>query len=206
MIKPAIIIKKSTTLLLPVLLLIPIIVGCEKETETPVVNLIPNGSFEINGQPSLDGWKIFVNPRHDTTGEIAEMAPLNGGQYSLGLKTYYSHFIPDPEGEGFLTETHNGKAETWVTGLKGTIPLQLTAFIKGSEGSSSIGMKHIRGGQVIDSKVFEESVIDKWTAYTLTDTFDLVSSDSIFIQLTERPAHVSAIGYYDLVELIRLDR
>jgi hypothetical protein len=67
-----------------------ILVGCKKEnitepTEpTEPLNLIPNSSFEINGNPSTVGWQF----RDSAIFNFARDAPSGGGNYSVVLVTF----------------------------------------------------------------------------------------------------------------------
>ena len=147
------------------------------------VNLVPNPSFEVNGQPTLQFWvaDTFLTA-------FVQDTPPGGGTWSLRISP------------GWIPQ--EGYARMYVTGLSGVWILQLTVWIKslnGWPGSASLG-QWSKGGWVTNKKMFCDST--SWTQISIVDTLSLHPIDTVAIDLS---AGVTEVAYgEDLFDLVRL--
>jgi hypothetical protein len=166
-------------------------------------NLIPNSSFEINGQLNCSSWydacKQELTYLCDTlvAGNPCDIAfyqdtPPEGGTWSLGATGI---------GNGFPAT-----ASTYITGQSGTHRYLLNVWMK--DDGQAFGGTHIRihsNGQDILEKSIPTSGMG-WNFYSIIDTLKLDPTDSIEITLSAFAAGPSFGDiYFDQVEFILLD-
>lgn len=175
--------------------LIVAVMSCKTTSTGPINdigNLLPNGSFELNGKPTWGHWVLLDTPL-DTTTLFAQDVPLLGGNWSLELQ-------PHPPGANY--------ARSFITGtnaLGGVF--QLTVWGKATNGwpNGSVALGKLSSGfvSILQSKGTPAAT---WTEYTLEDTLDLVPQDSLFVQLSTGPDDQSILGAvrFDLVKLERI--
>ncbi len=143
--------------------------SCSKSPTSPNGggNLIANPDFTSGGQPSLAGWEINDTARV----KVVSNAPHGANTWSLWTA---------PSG-GIMA---GGIATTYVTGQSGSgtytfscWELNLAHWYWGY-----VTMAQLRNGATISVRSInmQDSV---WTAYTLSDTLDLLPSDTISITI-----------------------
>jgi len=167
-----------------------IIISCS-EDENPTNpagedNILVNSTFEKNGAPYEDGWKISPPPR----GEIVEDAPSGGGDYSLQLAAF------DPEG---------GSATITVAAMEDKMIYKLSLWAKTNSPSSVIFFDQIRNGVVVSRE--EVDVSDSsWKEIFLTDTLNIAAGDSLRITFMERLSQLVQLKTnYDLCKLAAVE-
>lgn len=158
-------------------LVILAVFGCKESSTisgtTEPQELIVNGSFEQNGNPSLDGWSQSLP---DTTfAQYSIDAAPDGGLYSISLVNGWG---PLP------------KLQAYVFAPLGTYSYRLSVWSKclapvgyslGSIGG--IEILHLNNGIIIHSKKlsFSDSL---WTEYMLIDTINSSLGDKLIVSLS----------------------
>ena len=129
----------------------------------------------------------------DTTTLFVQDVPLLGGSWCLELQPH----PPDANyARSFITGT---------TALGGIY--QLTVYAKATNGwpNGSVAIGKISSGftTILQSK---STPAGSWTQYTLEDTLDLASQDSLFVQLSPGPDNQIFPGTmrFDLVKLEKI--
>jgi len=120
--------------------------------------ILVNTSFEKNGNPSADGWNISSPP----FGDFVIDAPTDGGTYSVALDA------GNPGGEAAIT----------VNALTNFDIYKLSFFAKFENINGTAGLFFIKNGVVIKNSNI--TITDtSWTLYSITDTFQTSTGDSI---------------------------
>ena len=140
--------------------------GCSEEKNPiippPVDNLLIETSFEENGQPSSDGWKITSTLSDNFSTDV----PDSGGSYSIVLEAGWD----------------GGTAEVQVPALFQYSNYLLSFYSKFNQLEGSATLSLIREGNVVS----ENSVtIDDttWSAYSLPANFSIMQGDSLKVTL-----------------------
>jgi hypothetical protein len=179
-----------------VVLLILAIGGCSDSSTNPRLdgeNLLTNGSFEIEGQPSLAGWSNFDS----TIAGIASEAAPGGGDYSLEIGT--SWLPPTGIVWTYVPDAHDGdilslSAMARVLGGE-NLPAVLAISVGGQPGW--IGWNNGKSTSFSNSE---------WTQVSLLDTLSLTPSDSVWVVLVGPGCEVcwGGTAYFDLVRVERM--
>jgi len=181
-------------LLLRLLLIVTIAVltlKCSEDNKSvnpppPNPNELLNSTFESNGMPDTDGWTLSARP----LAEIVEEAPPGGGTYSVRLTA------ATPEG---------GKAWIIIPAAADKQNYKLSFWAKTNSPSSLVYFDLLRNGQVESHN--ELNVRDTvWTQYSVVDTFQVVSGDSIRVIFQERLEQIILREtYFDLCKVETID-
>ena len=156
---------------------------------SPPANLIPNGSFEQDGQATLDTWQV-------TNSALASLIPQaapGGGQWSLRL-----------EADGAPT---TGQVRFAVPGLADGDVVRLSAYVRasGERGGGLVGLEVASADGRLRRKSFASSDDAQWTRVGVTETLSLEPGDNVWVVLRSPPTELYArAGLFDLVMLERL--
>jgi hypothetical protein len=158
--------------------------GCSEEENPinpPEGNLIINTSFEKNGQPSSDGWKVTSTLPNNFSNDV----PDSGGSFSLVLEA------------GWV----GGFAEIKVPALVQYSNYKLSFWSKYSAFKGSATLSLLRNGTAIkENSVTVNDIV--WGNYSVSDTFSVVQGDSIMVQLSGGYAQLlPGETYFDLCKL-----
>lgn len=153
----------------------------------PAKGSILDESFERDGRPTLEGWRV-VNP--SVTILVPEPAP-GGGEWSLGLEADWAPTT------GLVTRP--------IPGIQDGDVLRLSAFVRavdmdgGGSISLSVGPRYgLRGNRV--KRAFAAST--SWTLVSIQDTVPLAPGDSVWVTLSSFHTEVTRRqGRFDLVWL-----
>ena len=173
---------------------------CEEPSDIEPDNLITNPSFEIDGQPNIDGWNTLFNKDHFIDWGFWEDTPPGGGQWSVqilpGGRSQYEGFVEmmlsgiNDQGVFELSAWTKTDTESW------SHPISLTP--------STIILNHIRNGKVIHSKSLSNAPND-WTRISFIDTLTINPSDTLHIRLYAGVTEVSLpIIIFDLVSFMKI--
>jgi len=157
-------------------------------SQPPTDQLPFEWSFEQDGQPTLEGWRIG-NPSLTTL--VREPAP-GGGEWSLGLAADWAPTT------GFIFRP--------MLGVRNGDILQLSAFVR-AFGQSGGGFIVLSVGP--DSRQgrgkWAGSASTSWTQLSVQDTVSLAPGDTVWVTLSSPNTEVAARqGRFDLVELRRI--
>lgn len=176
------------------LLVLSLLVGCSKKPTGPSQdsegNLLPNGSFELNGEPTLEGWQAA----NANLASLTEDAAPDGGKWSLKLEADWAPTL------GFITAL--------VPGIHDGDVLRLSAFVRsvGDDGGGLIALLVGSGSNRPISKLKVASSIE-WTFLSFEDTLTVSESDSVWVLLSSFHTEiVPRIGQFDLVSLEKLNK
>ena len=178
--------------LIAVILFLPVCACAENDLEdfeNLAVNLIPNGSFEGDGQGTLEGWQA-LNP---SLASLAREAAPGGGEWSLRL-----------EADGAPT---TGRVRFPVPGLGDGDTLRLSAHVRAPTGSGggSVGIEITATDGRLRHESFTSSESAAWTRVSVTQKISLRAGDQVWVVLKSPPTEVEArAGLFDLVTLQRL--
>jgi len=145
-------------------------------------------SFERNGVPTLEGWRV-ANPSLAT---LPHEAAPGGGEWSLGLA---ADWAPT---SGFIFRP--------MLGVRNGDILLLSTFVRadGQTGGGSIRLSvgpNLFGGH----NKFTASASTSWTRLSVQDTVSLAPGDSVWVTLSSFNTEIVARrGRFDLVELKRI--
>ena len=173
------------------------LLGCSK-SENQIINppsdnnLFVNGSFEIGGASSLQGWQMntsdtaFINFSTD--------APIGGGSFSLRLRNEW---------------TFPGAVWQTIVTSSGTHRYRLSASGKvlrsgvSADGWMSIAIKQAGTWSTTKSFSFYDT---SWTEITILDTLTTASGDTLRVSLSGGGTQFS-FGHtlFDLVQFQKLD-
>lgn len=156
---------------------------------TPAGNLIPNGSFEQNGQATLDTWEVS-NP---ALASLVPQAAPGGGSWSLRLQADQA---PTTSVVRFR-----------VPGLQDGDVVRLTAYVQasGANGGGLVGLEITAANGNVRQKSFAASDAAQWTQVEVTFTIALQPGDGIWVVLKAPPTELAArAGLFDLVTLERM--
>jgi hypothetical protein len=154
----------------------------------PAGNLVPNGSFERNGQATLDTWEVS-NPALASL--VPDAAP-GGGAWSLRLQ---ADQVPT-----------TSQARVPVQGLADGDVVRLTAYVRASGvgGGGLAGIEVTGADGHVRQKSYAAGDEPQWTQVELTFTIAMQSGDTIWVVLKAPPTELTArAGLFDLVTLER---
>lgn len=162
--------KSYTALFLSTLLL----TSCAKEDElttTPFIQKIVlfETGFEAGNQ-DLNGWDLFYDyyagVLYDTL--VASDCP-DGGNWALNLKSQKLHY---------------SYAQKYLTNISGQQVLNLNFYATLYLGQNSLTatIAQIRNGTRIDESLLNTGVWNNWEQFSISDTFNLLTTDSILIR------------------------
>jgi hypothetical protein len=156
--------------------------------------LLTNGSFELNGQPSLTGWTLSASDTAFVA--LSAEAPPGGGSFSLRLKNEWSF-------PGFVSQ--------FVALSPGTHRYELTASARAKRsvspwdagGDMMILIKQGSSWTASKSYHFSDTT---WVSAGLTDTLTAVQGDTVEIRLRGNIDQFSfGYVYFDLITFEKLD-
>ena len=194
------IMRQTRILILTIIYLGIFLHGCKKSGNTIVdppandANLIKNSSFEANGNPSLEGW-ITHWPGNSLV-QSAQVAPPSGGSWSVAIQN----------GSVMSANEIQYKVAAPVTGLHA---YRLSFWGKYTSGSrlnlsSQIGDIWLERGnaQFGDSKWSVKMDTTVWKLYSVIDTLDTRTGDSLIVKLIGSiDGSPSTVTYFDLCRL-----
>lgn len=147
-------------------------------------------SFEHNGTPTLEGWRLG-NPSLTTLEQ--EPAP-GGGRWGLGLEADWAPTT------GFIAMP--------IPGIRNGDVLRLSAYVRAvdSMGGGSIGLSVGPGFLFRGSREkVARTTSTSWTLLTVQDTISLAPGDTVWVSLSSLNTELlRRDGRFDLVQLSRL--
>ncbi len=150
-----------------------------------VSNLVKNGSFETNGQPSLKYWM----GKDSFSVQFSDNTPKNGGQWSVVLPSH-------------CFEPLNLRLAQFVNLHSGKHILKLSFWAKGSNlpGRCALIRETSDKQLVLEKEIGIQDT--NWVQYALLDTIQLNKGEKIYVNLSGGSSEVAG-GYtlYDLVSL-----
>ncbi len=155
---------------------------------------VVNGSFEVDGQSSLSGWRFTC------AGMSFEDAPSGGGTWSLKLApgNLQDCFL----GQTFQTIPVVQNGEVW----------RLTAWVKQDPIAPSVASIYWKISSSADTSIplsSDTTTARIWTRLSVVDTLYLATGDSAMIVLdagaTSGPSVLESGSSFDLVSVERLD-
>ena len=152
-------------------------------------NLLPNGSFESGGRPTLEGWRVNNGA---LTSLVAEPAP-GGGNWSLELE---ADWAPT---SGYITAP--------IPDLRNGDVLQLSAYLRAlsTDGGGAIGIAVGKSYELAQHFKHVESTDTSWTQVSLQDTVSIAEGDTVWVVLSSfHTESVRREGLFDRVVLLRL--
>ena len=148
---------------------------------------ILDSSFERDGQPTLEGWRI-TNP--SLTSLVPDPAP-GGGEWSLQLDADWAPTT------GFVTVP--------LPQIRDGDVLRLSAFVRAvdAEGGAVIGL---RVGPSFGGRAkWAYSGGTSWTRLSVQDTVSLAPGDTVWVVLSSPHTEITRRqGRFDRVELMRI--
>jgi hypothetical protein len=177
-------------LLISLYLFVSFFLSCENSVDTNKgsnEDLIQNYSFEINGNPSINGWTFKSNYSADTLfTNFSNDVPPSGGKWSVFLIVsdrivrYLQIKIAAPTGENHF------KLSVWAKSYS-SIPTSSPGFI-----SLALNNANIKRIDIQDST---------WRYYETMDTISAGKGDTITVELFAGTAYMVRATYYDLCRL-----
>ena len=180
----------------PAILLLVLLSGCADSTTAPESgndqNLLSNGSFEREGEASLEGWRV-ADP---VVVELADDPGPAGGDHNLCMHASWlppSGFVWAP-----VPGVRNGDvltASTWMkVGGEHWLPPSFTLFVGQDPLNAGMGT----------SKVATTDSTD-WTLLEIVDTITLGAADSVYIVLRGPACETCPHGMacFDLVQVTK---
>jgi len=171
-------------------LLLPACACAESPTSVPAgSNLVPNGSFEQNGQATLATWEIS-NP---SLASLDPHAPPGGGSWSLRLQ---ADQVPT-----------TSRARVAVQGLADGDVVRLSAYVQASGvgGGGLVGIEVTAANGQVRQKSFAAGDAPQWTRVEVTLTIASQPGDTVWVVLKAPPTELTArAGLFDLVTLERM--
>jgi hypothetical protein len=162
--------------------------GCSEDdnpVNPPVEKVLLNTSFEENGQPSAEGWKIISG----LSDNFSTDTPDSGGSYSLVLEAGWN----------------GGLAKIQVPTLLQYSQYQLSFHSKFYQIEGRATLYLIRGGNVVseNSLTIDDTT---WTSYSLSANYSLIQGDSLLVTLYGGYTQLLyGQTYFDLFKLEALD-
>ena len=177
---------------------LPVAAGCRQSGLQPddpsrSSNLVENGSFEEDGQPTLEGWRV---PSPELA-SLVEEAPSGGGHWSLKLEADWAPTM--------------GYVSAVIPGVQTGDILRLSAQARAtsSTGGAVIG---IVVGTDVDpdgrrSARFASTTGLNWTTLTVEETVSVGEGEAVWVLLSSPNTEVSASsGLFDLITVERLSQ
>ena len=152
------------------------------EEPATVIELIHNSSFEMNGNPSRQGWLV------DDTSlcQLINDAPPGGGNWSMKI---------------YAEWTFLHSARTTVAPSEGTHQFEFSVYGKMVKfhGTAILFVKH---ADTLILRKFVTITDTTWTRYSFTDTISITSPDSLVVVLQGGSTNL-VVGYtcFDLCSL-----
>jgi len=150
-------------------------------------NLLHNGSFELNNQPTLDGWR-FGNKK---LAELVNQAAPDGGSWALQLT---SDWTPT-----------TGFVYTPVTNINSGDIVRLSAYVCGTGKFGGTGIIRLVVGQNIYAENSKEASSSDtvWTQISVMDTVNLTMNDTLWVILSSPVTEI--VPYRQLFDLVKLE-
>jgi hypothetical protein len=173
-------------------LLLPECACAEGPTSVPAgSNLIPNGSFEQNGQGTLETWDV-ANP---ALASLVQQAAPGGGSWSLRLQ--------GDQAPG------TSQVRFTVPGLQSGEVVHLSAHVQasGAGGGGLVGIEVTAANGQVRQKSFASGDAPQWTQVEVTSTIASQPGDRVSVILKAPPTELAArAGLFDLVTLERMEQ
>ena len=175
------------------LLLAALLLGDTALTHAQVgigVQVLTNGSFESDGEPSLAGWQ----PGNPNLASVVSPGAPGGGDWALQL---VADWIPTL---GFVRQR--------IEGLQDGDIVELRADVKavGQEGGGSILL--LVGDSPWSARAkWAASSSETWTTLSVLDTLELAPGDSVWVQLSSFGTEIMPrVGLFDSASLVVLEQ
>lgn len=175
-----------------VLVTLAVVLGCDGPTQprgdSSTADLLPNGSFERDGQPSLEGWRLLK----PSLARSVEDAPTGGGVWSLQLDADWAPSL--------------GVAFTAVRGVRTGDRLHLTTTARAANADGGAIVELMTGHVPFSFSTVRWAATSStaWTELSVDDTVSLSPGDSVWVVLSSPPTEVVArSGRFDLVKVVR---
>lgn len=151
-------------------------------------NLLPNGSFEINNIPTLNGWR-FGNKQ---LAKLVNEAPAGGGNWSLELT---SDWAPT-----------TGYVYTPVLNVKSGDIVRLSAYVRaygkfGGRGIIGLSVSPNFSPNYSKSAYSSDSI---WNRISVIDTLILTPSDTLWVFLSAPITEI--VPFQQLFDLVKLEK
>lgn len=169
-----------------------LLINCSEPTSESEVdgdgNLLPNGSFELNNKPTLDGWRLG----NEQAAELVNQAAHNGGNWALKLTSDWAPttaFVYTP-----------------VLNINSGDILKLSAYVRGTGSFHGMGIVRLVVGQNINSgNIKEASSSDTaWTQISVIDTVNKGINDTLWVILSS--PHTEIIPFQQMFDLVKLEK
>jgi len=150
--------------------------------------LLQNGSFELNGSPSLDGWQ----PGNPALATLITPGGPGGGDWSLRLQADWAPTL------GFVVQN--------IEGLQSGDVVELRVDVKaaGTDGGGSIGLR-VGPDPWTGAGKSAWTASSEWTTLTVVDTLQFGEGDSLWVQLSSFNTEiVPRVGLFDNASLTRV--
>ena len=151
-------------------------------------NLLPNGSFELNNQPTLQGWHLG----NERAAELVNQAAPNGGNWALQLTS-----------DGAPTTAF---IYTPVPNIKSGDIVRLSAYVRASGNFPGTGIIRLTVGKSINSgSIKETSSSDTvWTRISIMDTVKMGMNDTLWVILSSPVTEIAP--FQQLFDLVKLEK
>ena len=178
------------------LILLLLVCSCGRNCVDPCDHTEPgqpswNGSFEWNGEPTLDGWE-FGNP---ALASLANEAAPCGGEWSLKLTADWAPTL--------------GFAIAPVCNAEDGDVIRLSAYVR-AEAQDGGGLIALMVGTWPPLPKMSKSAWTaetEWTLLSLQDTVSLAEGDTVWVLLSSFPTEiVPRIGLFDVIAVEEVSR
>lgn len=164
---------------------------CQQPVDATESSIIFTSSFELDGQPSINGWRL---PPGENYTSFVDQAPPEGGKWSLRLSP------GRPPSEGYIEKVLSGINRTGI--FKSSVWTTTNDQIQGS----SVSLSQIRNNETINANTTSNFTYE-WAKIILIDTLEIIPSDTIIIKLSAGGAEIStAIILFDLVTFEQVEQ
>ncbi|MCC7142599.1 MAG: hypothetical protein IT349_10920, partial [Candidatus Eisenbacteria bacterium] len=145
-------------------------------------NLIENGSFERDGQPTLEGWQV---QNQALTQLVAGGAP-EAGRFALRLEADWA--------------PTTGVVRALLPAVRNGEVLRVSAWIRAESGGG--GAIYLASQSWQSAPVFSDA--QEWTQVALTTPVSLARGDSLWLVVSSLPTEVQPrVGYFDRIRVER---
>jgi hypothetical protein len=173
--------------------------GCNKTVTEPdndddnqSTNLIHNGSFELDGEPTIEGWQGTFGLSLDN---LINDAPPNGGEWCVRLPAAWA---PDNYISYLVEDINDGDK------------LYFSAYVRVEEYSVQGGYMAIEVGKGSDRSyvtliyLFREYL--DWTKLSYEGTVSIDDDDSLWVEVGGGYTHAEeAVSRFDLITLEKIE-
>jgi hypothetical protein len=150
----------------------------------PAGNLLPNGSFERDGQPTIESWEM-INPA--LTSVVPGGAP-EGGSWALRLQADWA--------------PTTGLVRAPVTGVIRGQALRLSAWMR-ADGDTGGGVMYLTSGSWTSDFIVSEAPV--WMPVELITVPPIAPGDTLWVVLSSLPTEIlPRVGLFDRVALEEL--